>query len=150
MTIGDIMTPHVVTVTMDDTLSHVRELFDTHRFHHLLVIDEGRIVGVISDRDLLKNISPFVGKVSERTMDRASLERKVHQVMSRRLISVTPRTPIADACRLVLEAGVGCLPVLDADGACAGIVTWRDLLRWALIDCAGGDRDCPLPHDRAA
>jgi acetoin utilization protein AcuB len=144
------MTAHVVTVSMDDTLGHVRQVFERHRFHHLVVVEHGKVVGVLSDRDLLKNISPFVGQVSERNMDRWSVNKKVHQVMTRSLVSVTRETPIGDACRLLLAHRVSCLPVVNERGGCAGIVTWRDLLNWALIDCAGGDRSCAVPGDRAA
>ena len=140
MTIETIMTRHVVTVRMDDELRTIRELFDRYRFHHVVVVDQCRVVGVISDRDLLHNISPFIGKASERTMDLASLHRKAHQVMTRSLVSVMPETPIGDAAILMMNNKISCLPVLDANGACVGIVTMRDLLRWSLRQMA--DQTC--------
>ena len=60
MTVGQIMTRVVTTIGMDDSVRLVRHLFDEHSFHHLLVVDRGRLVGVISDRDLLRNVSPFI------------------------------------------------------------------------------------------
>lgn len=130
MDIASIMTRDVVTVTMDESLRWIQQIFQEHRFHHLIVTDEGRVVGVISDRDVLKNVSPFIGKQAERTADTATLERKAHQVMTRTLISVGPDTTIRDAARLLVEHRVSCLPVIDANGQAAGIVTWRDLVRW--------------------
>ena len=53
MSIRRIMSKSVVTVAMDDPLSRIKETFDRHGFHHLLVVDAGELVGVISDRDLL-------------------------------------------------------------------------------------------------
>ncbi len=61
MVMGDIMTARVVTVEMDDRLEVVKEIFDTMRFHHLLVVDEHKkLSGVVSDRDLLRALSPYV------------------------------------------------------------------------------------------
>ncbi|MBY0309388.1 MAG: CBS domain-containing protein, partial [Phycisphaerales bacterium] len=73
MRIDNVMTTDLVTVKPEDTLGEVREIFDTHRFHHLLVIEHGKVVGIISDRDLLKHLSPFVGKISERAQDSYTL-----------------------------------------------------------------------------
>ncbi len=134
MTIETIMTRHVVTVGMDDELRVIRELFDRYCFHHVVVVDRKRVVGVISDRDLLKNISPFIGKASERAMDVASLHRRAHQIMTRRLVSGTPTMPVGDAALLMLNNKISCLPVLNEAGACVGIVTMHDLLHWALKD----------------
>ncbi len=143
-TIETIMTRHVVTVNMDDTVGHVRELFKSVRFHHLVVMEQGRAVGVLSDRDLLKNISPFVGKVTERSQDRFTLDRHVHQIMSRRLVSCGPSATVAEAARLMLDHRVSSLPVLDDKGHCLGIVSLRDVVGWALVQCAGGSNTCSI------
>ena len=54
MRIKDIMSTKVVTVEFDDTLASVKEIFDTLKFHHLLVVEKNELFGVVSDRDLLK------------------------------------------------------------------------------------------------
>jgi len=65
MDLGSIMTARVVTVEMDDRLEIVKEIFDTMNFHHLLVVDEHKkLSGVVSDRDLLRAISPYVGSAA--------------------------------------------------------------------------------------
>lgn len=146
--VGTIMTRKVVTVSMDASLREVREIFDHSGFHHLVVVDDSRVVGVVSDRDLLKNISPFVGKLSERHQDAFTLQRRVHQIMSRALVSCTPETTLARAGRLMLDHKVSCLPVLGDTGSCVGILSVRDLLSWSLIRCAGDEDRCGI--DRAA
>jgi acetoin utilization protein AcuB len=147
MRIDLMMSKDLVTVSPDDTLGEVREIFDTHRFHHLLVVEHGKVIGVISDRDLLKNLSPFVGKFTERAQDAFTLHRKVHQVMSRSVITVRPDTDIAQATRMMLDHGVSCLPVLDEHQHPIGLVTWRDLLK-AVAHC-GLDPLCRLPNSAA-
>lgn len=128
-TIRAIMSTRTVTVTMDDSLARARELFNEHHFHHLLVVQGVILLGIISDRDLLKAVSPHIGTLSETDRDRATLNKRAHQIMSRKLITVTADTTVEVAARLLLEHRVSCLPVVTTDGALEGIVTWRDLLR---------------------
>ncbi len=142
--VRDVMTPHVVSVTMDHTLAQVRDLFAAYRFHHLIVTDAGRVVGVLSDRDLLKNLSPFVDGANERAQDRWSLNKRVHQIMTRRLVSCAPETTLAEAGALMRDHRVHCLPVVDAQGRLKGIITMRDMLEWALVRCAGGADTCEV------
>lgn len=143
-TVASIMTRHVITVSMDDSLRKVREVFESCRFHHLVVTEKSRVMGIISDRDLLKNISPFVGKISERVQDMHTLDKRVHQIMTRRLIWCSEQTTLAEAGRLMLDHGVSCLPVLDHAGHCVGILTIRDMLAWSMIRCIGGEDTCQV------
>jgi acetoin utilization protein AcuB len=132
MKISQVMTRRVMTVDMDDSLRRVRDIFEEHSFHHLLVLDRRRVVGVISDRDLLKHISPFIGKLAERSQDLSTLTRRVHQIMTRKLVSVKDDEDVDSAAALMLEHGVSCLPVVTRDGRPVGIVTAKDLLRFVM------------------
>jgi acetoin utilization protein AcuB len=134
MTLDHVMTKHVVTVGPDDTLAHVRELFEKHGFHHLVVVERGKVVGIISDRDLLRNVSPFLGKMSERPQDSFLLQRKVHQIMHRKLIAGTANMPVKDGVILLLAHRLNCMPIIDEHGHCVGVVTAHDLLRY-LLEC---------------
>lgn len=151
--VRDIMSAPPVTIPMDATMAQVREIFENRRFHHLIVRDDrGRCVGVVSDRDLLRTISPFIGRMSERASDADSLKRRAHQVMSRRLVSVRERTLLRDAARVMLDYEISCLPVVGGDLGCVGIVTTRDIVRWSIDRTApntGRDADAP-PRARAA
>jgi len=129
MNVSEIMTEEVTTVGMDYTLGKLRDLFERHRFHHVLVVEKRRVQGVVSDRDLLRTVSPFVEKMAERSQDVATLKRRVHQVMTRRPITVSSDTSVEDAAKIMLERRVSCLPVVTDDGRPLGIVTWRDMLR---------------------
>ncbi len=133
LTVEAIMSTHVVTVTMDDSLATIRRLFQEHQFHHLLVVERGELVGIISDRDLLKAISPNIGTLSETDRDRATLNKRAHHIMTRKPVTVQTTTPIETAAALMLEKNVSCLPVTSGNQGLEGILTWRDILR-ALID----------------
>lgn len=113
----------------DDRLSVVKEIFDRLKFHHLLVVENGRLQGVVSDRDLLRALSPFIGTLAETNRDINTLERRVHQIMTRKLVTLTPEASVRDAIDVFLTHGISCLPVVDAQNRPVGIVTWRDVLR---------------------
>ncbi|HXI76770.1 MAG TPA: CBS domain-containing protein [Steroidobacteraceae bacterium] len=130
MTLGKIMTARIVTVEMDDRLEVVKEIFDTMKFHHLLVVDEHKkLSGVLSDRDLLRALSPYVGSATETARDLATLNKRVHQIMTRRPITLRQESGIAEAVELLLKNRISCLPIVDDDFKPIGIVSWRDLLR---------------------
>jgi acetoin utilization protein AcuB len=130
MALGDIMTARVVTVDMDDRLERVKEIFDTKGFHHLLVTDESmKLVGLVSDRDLLRALSPYVGSAAETTRDLATLNKRVHQIMTRHPLTLRPQSGVAEAVNLLLANRISCIPIVDDDCKPVGIVSWRDLLR---------------------
>lgn len=141
-TLADIMTTHVVTIDLDTTLRRVEADFDKHPFHHMVVTEHGKPVGIISDRDILEARSPYIGTMSEQTRDTATMQRKVHQIMSRSLISATPATTAADASMLLVKHSIGALPVLDDRGHLVGIVSWRDLLKWFVKDLKPAKKSC--------
>jgi len=128
MTVETIMSQKIVTVEMDETLERIREIFEQHRFHHLLVVSGRRLMGVISDRDLLKSISPFVDTLSETSRDLAILQKRAHQIMTRKPISVSKDVTVQIAAETLLANNISCLPVTNEEGNVEGILTWRDIL----------------------
>jgi acetoin utilization protein AcuB len=130
MDVGAIMTIRVVTVEMDDRLDVVKSIFDTLNFHHLLVVDDRRkLKGVVSDRDLLKALSPYVGSAAETARDIATLNKRVHQIMSRNLITLPPQAALGDAMQLFLEHPISCIPIVNDELQPLGILSWRDVFK---------------------
>lgn len=132
MRVEQIMSKPVIAVSLDDSVEVVRELFEVHRFHHVVVTDRHRVVGIISDRDLLHHVSLFVGKSFEREIDAATLRKRAHQIMTRSVVTVPPNTTIRAAARILFANNISCLPVTDEAGRCLGILTTADLLRWLI------------------
>jgi acetoin utilization protein AcuB len=129
MNLRGIMTTRVVTVELDDPLETVKKIFDSVKFHHLLVVEAGKLCGVISDRDLLRALSPHVGTRSETARDAATLKKRVHQIMTRRPVTLPPEATVADAVKLFLEHRVSCIPVVDETFKPVGVLSWRDVLK---------------------
>lgn len=136
MLVADLMTPDPITISMDETVAQIQHLLEQHQFHHLLVVEEGRLVGVVSDRDVLAALSPFVGRRDERAADARLLERRAHQIMTRNPIRVNDSMPAMEAASLILAHRISSVPVVDANAAPVGILTWRDLVSWAVSQMA--------------
>ncbi len=141
--VNDIMTRKVLTVDMDRSLSEVRRVFERAPFHHLVVIEDGKLVGLVSDRDVFREISPFAGTPTERACDAFTLRKHVHQIMTRTPTTCGAKDEAAAVCKRMLDQRVSCMPVVNERGACVGIVTIRDVAHWALreIEAATAARD---------
>jgi acetoin utilization protein AcuB len=127
------MKTNVVTISMDEKLKKVQEIFDKHKFHHLLVLEDGELVGVVSDRDLLKELSPFLSTGAERPQDLSTLDKRVHQFMSRQPITAAKENTVQEAALLFIEKNISCLPILSAGNEVIGIVTWKDMLKTLIL-----------------
>lgn len=127
--ITQLMSPSPVTVEPDDSLATVREIFEQLKFHHLPVVEDNQLVGLVSDRDLLKALSPHLGSVAETSRDLATLNKRVHQVMRRQLVTLPADAQLMDAVRLFNRTGVSCIPIVDEQRRPLGILTWRDVMR---------------------
>jgi acetoin utilization protein AcuB len=124
------MTEKVLKVRMDDSIGTMREILENVNFHHLLVVEGQKLVGIMSDRDILKTTSPFLNTFSEHERDLALLNKRVHQIMTHRPITVNKDTSIETAASLLLDNNIGCLPVTSPESEIEGIVTCKDILRF--------------------
>ena len=129
MLVGQIMSTKVVTVEMDDTLKIVQSIFDNLKFHHLVVMDHGTVVGVVSDRDMLKALSPHIGTNIENHRDVATLNKKVHQIMTRKPVVLNQQASVADAITVFNTSRISCLPIVNNDNRLVGILSWRDIMK---------------------
>ena len=129
MILESIMTRPVVTVELDDSLRAIKELLDVAPFHHLLVQEDGILYGVITDRDLYKALSPNLGTPLESPRDTATLNKRAHQIMTRKPWTLSRSADVFEAIHLFNHRGIACIPIVDADNRIEGIVTTRDIFR---------------------
>lgn len=129
MKISKLMTKTLFTVTMDDSLIRVKGLFENLKIHHVLVVENKKLYGLISDRDLLKHLSPKVELQAATPQDLACLTLKAHQIMTRNPITLGLDASGQDAVALFNEHSISCIPVLNDDGQPVGILTIHDILR---------------------
>ena len=118
--VADIMTGKVVTLSPHHSFSQAANLMNDRYFRHCVVVDaQGHIVGVISDRDILRALA----------RNPNSRSKSVEQIMTHNPVTVRRDTPIADAVSKILSKRINCLPVVEANGHVCGIVTSTDLLK---------------------
>ncbi|MBV1871111.1 MAG: CBS domain-containing protein [Gammaproteobacteria bacterium] len=129
MKVEMIMSKQPVSVALDTSLKEVREIFDKARFHHLLVVESGKLFGVVSDRDLLRAISPNLGTVSETQRDLATLNKRVHQILTRKPITLSPESDVYEAIHIFNNHNISCIPIVDEENKPRGLLSWRDILR---------------------
>jgi len=128
-----IMSSPAITFFAEQTLPLAEDVMRFKHLRHLPVVDEtGRLVGLVSHRDLLRaQISSLVGFTPEERRARQG-DIRVHQIMTRDVWTVTPATLASTAGQTLLDHKFGCLPVVDQDHQLIGIVTERDFLRFAI------------------
>jgi acetoin utilization protein AcuB len=124
------MMKKVVSVSLDNYLSHVKNLFNTHHFRHLLVVEDNKLVGILSDRDLFKAISPKIGTAAESPKDAASLNKRVHQIMSRNIVTLKANSSLLTAIQTFNNNKISCIPIVDEQLKPLGILSWRDVFRF--------------------
>ena len=124
-----------VTVSPEDSFRHAMTLIRQKGIRHLPVVEAGQLVGIITDRDI-RQTSPSPATSLEIHELHYLLERvKIREIMTRKVYTVAPETPIEEAARLMLEHKIGGLPVLQA-GRLVGIITETDILR-AFVEVIG-------------
>lgn len=134
MTVDTIMSRDVVTVRPDAALMEIRGLLHEKGFNHLLVTEEDdTLCGVISDRDVLKAISPFLDTYSEEHRDVKTLSQPASEIMQAEPITVGPDTTIKEASMMLLDNRVSSLPVVEGNEL-VGIVTGKDMLEYYISE----------------
>jgi acetoin utilization protein AcuB len=127
MLVRNRMTREVITASPETTLAHALELTRAHGIRHLPIVSEGRLVGIVSNRDL-RHAHPPVYSAEMREMQEALHARRMNELMITPVITVAPEASIEAAARLLCEHPIGCLPVVDG-ATLVGIITESDLLR---------------------
>jgi len=128
MRVSEWMTPAPVTVAPSTPVPKVQELMVRRRIRHLPVVEEGRLVGIITDRDV-RTLQPSPAtSLAAREVHYLFDRLTVHAVMTRPVLTVAPHELLAEAVRLMLENRIGGLPVVEGERL-VGILTEVDLLR---------------------
>ena len=127
-TVRDIMSTELTTLGRNDSLQLARDILTLGRIRHFPVIDEGKVVGVLSQRDLYQASLRSVMKYGEKAR-RVFMEGiAIKEVMTAPVITIAPHASVQEAARVMMEKKIGCLPVLEGPKL-VGIVTETDMLK---------------------
>ncbi|WP_445371770.1 CBS domain-containing protein [Methylomonas sp. HW2-6] len=132
MLVSELMTTKVFTVEPHDLIDRVFFLIHYEKIRHLPVVEKGKLVGIVSDRDLYKALGPKSNSnVVEANKDNTQLHvvsQKVVHIMHRGVYTVTPDTPASAAAAMMADHRIGALPVVEKDKL-VGILSATDILR---------------------
>ena len=128
MLVRDLMTPDPITAVPDTPVFEARKLMMGKRIRHLLVVEDGRLVGMITDRDIRLNLPSQATSLSIWEMNYLLARLTVGTTMTKGVIVVSPDWDVAPAARLMLQHQIGALPVTEGE-ALVGIITETDFLR---------------------
>jgi len=127
--VRDIMEEKIVTISAGDSLSTVEDIMTLGHVRHMPVVQAGRLVGVVSERDLLRaslsNLTEFGAESRRAFLHAVEIER----VMSTPPIVIGPDATVEEAALAMAEKKIGCLPVVRGD-VVVGLLTETDVLRY--------------------
>ena len=124
------MTRCVEAAAPDETVLDARDRFRFSGFRHLPIVNGERLLGMVSDRDVLRAAGPSLGPSAFDADAGPGIDRPLREIMTRTVITADPLMSIEEAADTMLREDVSALPVLD-EGRLVGILTTADVLRLA-------------------
>lgn len=130
MDVSDIMTRTLVTASHTDSVRTALRLLEDQEIRHLPVVEDDRLIGMVSDRDLREYRLPLMEEAEEPEYADDLLETPITEVMNSNVITMDTSESLVTAVDLMIEYGVGAVPVVDQHTEeLVGIVSYVDLLK---------------------
>lgn len=126
--VQEIMIREPATLARNDALDLADDIMRLGRIRHLPVVEDDRVVGVVSQRDLFRSALASALGYGEKAQRGLMQTLLVKEVMSTPVVTVAPECAVREAARLMVEKKIGCLPVVSGE-ALVGIVTETDMLK---------------------
>ena len=128
MNVRELMTTSPITVGPETPVLDARQLMIDKRFRHVLIAEGPKLLGIVTDRDIRLNLPSPATSLSVWEINYLLARLTVASVMTKSLVTVSPRQDTREAALLMLDHKIGALPVVDG-GQLMGIITETDLLR---------------------
>lgn len=136
MLVGQVMARNVITVTPHTSHRDALELMRQHKIRRLPVLDGSRLVGIVSEKDLLTTAPSPATTLSIYEIYTLLDKLTLNKIMTHPVVTIGPDCPIQDAARIMTERKIGCLPIMRGDDL-VGIVTETDIMK-VLVSMLGG------------
>jgi acetoin utilization protein AcuB len=128
MLVGERMSHPVISITPDVPITEALNLMKQERIRRLPVVKGGKIVGIVSDKDLLNASPSSATSLSVWEMNYLLSKITIRELMTKKVLTVTEDTPIEEAARIMADNKIGGLPVMR-NGSVVGIITETDLFK---------------------
>lgn len=137
--VNEIMTKNVMVCNKSNNLYQVMKFFAENRVHHIPVVDEDKVVGIISVKDIVSKLYTKL-YVDNKTKEQIKVSKiTAEEIMTKDPITVNEETPILQVRELLSKAPFSCVPVLDSNNKLVGIVTTKDIIRTKIIHIDGAN-----------
>jgi CBS domain-containing protein len=140
MQVGEIMHTDVKTAAADDTFADVAKVMRTNGISSVVVLDGAKLAGILTERDIVNLVAAGGDPQSVKV---------AHGMTRRDIETVSSKTDIAEAADHMASRNIRHLPVVDR-GKLVGIISIRDLTRWAAEELAGGHELPDIERSHAA
>jgi acetoin utilization protein AcuB len=136
--VGDHMTTDVVTLGPTDSFRHAARVMQSHKFRHAPIVEDNKLIGIVSDRDMRRFLGNYEIEYEERPEEirHGRVEVSMWDVMTRDPQTTHARETLAEVAEIMVRRHFGALPVMD-EGKLVGIITELDLLRHFVAACRG-------------
>jgi CBS domain-containing membrane protein len=135
--VRDVMATEVVTLEAGDHLDLASDIMTLGRIRHMPVVREGKLVGILSQRDLFRGAVSSVLQLAPAAEREWLAKIRVAEVMTAEVVTAEPDWPVRQAVEVMLKGRFGCLPVVDAENRVVGLLSESDCLR--LLDAYLGE-----------
>lgn len=124
------MTTRLISITRKDPVLRAHQILQKLPIHHILVVEEGQLLGIISDRDVLRHVSPYLNTPHETKRDKERMLEPAESIMTKNPITIPVSNGVREAARLMVKNNISLLPVVDASNTLIGVISWKDVLRY--------------------
>jgi acetoin utilization protein AcuB len=138
MLVQDVMHTTLTTITPKTTLPQAMRLVQQRGIRHLPVVENGELVGIVSDRDLKRAMASPATSLEVRELNYLLDRLTVAEIMTRAVITIAPMFPVEEAARLMVKEKISALPVTEG-GRLVGIVTETDVLELLVKAMGAGE-----------
>jgi acetoin utilization protein AcuB len=140
MLVKDRMTPNPKVISPENSHSEALRMLQNEKFRYLPVVDKaGKVVGVVSEADLLKAAPSSATSLSIFEMNYLLANLKIKDVMSSPAVTVGEDLPLEIAAKIMIDKGIGCLPVMRGDKL-VGVITETDIFKTFVEILGGGEK----------
>lgn len=130
------MTKNPMTVTADTKVDEVAHLMKKHNFRRLPVVDDGKLVGFLSDSDLMRVAPSSATTLSRYEINSLLAKICVRDIMKKDVVSVNVDATIEEAALIMYKNKIGGMPVVSNMGAVVGVITETDIFK-TFVDVMG-------------
>jgi CBS domain-containing protein len=131
VTVRHLMAQNPATLGRNETLDLAESIMNLGRIRHMPVVDDGKIVGILSQRDLFRSALIKALGFGRKTTSALIKTIMIKEVMTEHVITISPEVNIKEAARVMIDKKVGCLPVVE-DQKLIGLLTETDILRYVV------------------